>query len=143
MTDPDIDRQVGELICKCKVDLVLMQEAALWIRIGEIDRSHRIVQDDSSSVATYMHGMIHRMEGDYWNANYWFNRVREKQLLESIEESVFALREGTQGELPEGPFSPTEFTTRCEQASRRVSKSNREQLESIAFAEWQGVWNAL
>ena len=46
-------------------------EAMLWIRIGLIDRAHEIVQSATSGSPAYIHGIVHRLEGDYWNAKYW------------------------------------------------------------------------
>jgi hypothetical protein len=43
---------------------------------GDLDGAHVIVQDLTSSNAAYIHGMIHRVEGDFGNARYWFNRAQ-------------------------------------------------------------------
>ena len=44
------------------------------ISIGDLDGAHKLVQDDPSPEAAYLHGMIHREEGDLGNARYWFAR---------------------------------------------------------------------
>jgi hypothetical protein len=48
----------------------------LLLEAGEFERSHSIVQAMSGSDAAYIHGMAHRIEGDFWNAKYWFRRSR-------------------------------------------------------------------
>ena len=53
-----------------------MKEALALIRAGERDGAHQLVQEDSSSEGAYLHGVIHRDEGDYSNARYWFSRAR-------------------------------------------------------------------
>jgi len=80
-------------------------EALLWLKLGTLDPAHGIVQDDVQGLGAYIHGFLHRMEGDYWNANYWFRRVRDPKLNQSILERVH-------------PGTPTadHLTDACEQA---------------------------
>ncbi|MBX7258053.1 MAG: hypothetical protein K1Y02_16955 [Candidatus Hydrogenedentes bacterium] len=49
--------------------------AALWLYIDELDRSHSISQGIEDTTGSYWHGIMHRREGDFGNAHYWFNRV--------------------------------------------------------------------
>jgi hypothetical protein len=49
----------------------------LLLQAGEFERSHSIVQAMSGSDPAYIHGMAHRIEGDFWNAKYWFRRSKK------------------------------------------------------------------
>ena len=49
--------------------------ALLLYRFDALEEAHRIVQNDSSGPGSYLHGMIHRREGDLDNARYWFRRT--------------------------------------------------------------------
>lgn len=50
--------------------------AALWhIEKGDWDAAHALVQDDASRAGAWVHAHIHRMEGDLWNARYWYGRA--------------------------------------------------------------------
>ncbi len=42
---------------------------------GDWDKSHELVQDLGSIEAAWIHGYLHRKEGDDWNANYWYSRA--------------------------------------------------------------------
>ena len=47
----------------------------LFIAAGGLDQAHRIVQEISTGDGAYIHGMVHRIEGDFDNARYWFRRA--------------------------------------------------------------------
>ncbi len=42
---------------------------------GDWDGAHRIVQDDPSAEAAWVHAHLHRVEGDLGNAGYWYRRA--------------------------------------------------------------------
>jgi hypothetical protein len=42
---------------------------------GNWDEAHRIAQEDDSSDAAWVHGYLHRKEGDTSNARYWYARA--------------------------------------------------------------------
>ena len=49
--------------------------AGLWLRINDLDQSHRISQDLATPEGSYLHAIMHRREGDYGNSKYWLRRV--------------------------------------------------------------------
>lgn len=49
---------------------------ALWHEAnGNWELAHRIVQDDGSTDASWVHAYLHRKEGDLSNAGYWYARA--------------------------------------------------------------------
>lgn len=43
--------------------------AALHLANDDIDRAHELAQgDEGNETSDYLHGMLHRREGDYWNS---------------------------------------------------------------------------
>lgn len=50
-------------------------QAAIWLYVDDLDRSHTISQGIPGPVGAYWHGIMHRREGDFWNAKYWFRRA--------------------------------------------------------------------
>jgi hypothetical protein len=50
-------------------------QAGLWLYVDELDRSHAISQNLHSSLGAAWHGVMHRREGDFANAKYWFRRA--------------------------------------------------------------------
>jgi hypothetical protein len=50
--------------------------AAELLAAGDWEAAHRIVQDDPSELAAWMHGIVHLLEGDVSNARYWYSQAR-------------------------------------------------------------------
>lgn len=48
---------------------------SLFYAVDALDDAHRIFQDDPGDLGSYWHGMMHRREGDFDNARYWFRRA--------------------------------------------------------------------
>jgi hypothetical protein len=51
--------------------------AAVWLLHDFLDRSHTISQGLKTREGSFWHGIMHRREGDYQNAKYWFRNVEE------------------------------------------------------------------
>jgi hypothetical protein len=47
-------------------------QAGIWLYVDDLDRSHRISQNIHTPEGSYWHGIMHRREGDFSNAKYWF-----------------------------------------------------------------------
>ena len=49
--------------------------ALWWAAKGGWDAAHRIVQDEPTADAAWVHAYLHRVEGDIGNAGYWYRRA--------------------------------------------------------------------
>ncbi|WP_453953297.1 hypothetical protein [Bradyrhizobium sp. USDA 377] len=56
-----------------------------WAGKGDWDRAHRIVQDESSRDAAWVHAYLHRVEGDLGNAGYWYRQAGQVAAKDSLE----------------------------------------------------------
>jgi hypothetical protein len=52
---------------------------------GRWDAAHRAVQDDDSAEAAWVHAYLHRKEGDFSNAGYWYSRAGKPRFQGSLE----------------------------------------------------------
>ncbi len=59
-------------------------KAALYLKHGFLDESHRISQRIKSSTGSYWHGIMHRHEGDISNSHYWYDRAGDHPVLKQI-----------------------------------------------------------
>lgn len=54
-------------------------EACNLALAGDWDASHNIAQDYSDTTANWIHAVLHKIEGDVWNSNYWYARTAGKK----------------------------------------------------------------
>ncbi|MCK0471641.1 hypothetical protein [Halalkalibacter sp. APA_J-10(15)] len=54
----------------------------------ELELSHSISQGMSEEVGSLWHGMMHRREGDFSNAKYWFRLAGEHAVFSSLYEKA-------------------------------------------------------
>ena len=72
--------------------------ALWWAARDDWDRAHRIVQDETTADAAWVHAYLHRVEGDLSNAGYWYRKAAKPAASGSLqaewEEIVSALLGG-------------------------------------------------
>lgn len=52
-----------------------LDTAIRHLRHGDWQKAHAIVQNDSTDMGCWAHGIVHLLEGDLGNARYWFRRA--------------------------------------------------------------------
>ncbi|WP_127507931.1 hypothetical protein [Paenibacillus humicus] len=72
--------------------LALVSGLHLWN--GSLDRSHELAQNLDTTEGSYLHGMMHRMEGDYGNANYWFRVAGGHPDAQRLQAEAIKLADG-------------------------------------------------
>lgn len=100
--------------------------AGVWLLHDFLDRSHSISQGVETATGSYWHGIMHRREGDFSNAKYWFRRVGAHPALVDVESAATALGYDR--------WDPYDFVDACESASAGGDRSLCEQVQQ---AEWE------
>jgi hypothetical protein len=59
--------------------------ALWWAAKGNWDEAHKIVQDEASADAAWVHAYLHRVEGDLGNAGYWYRQAGKPVAAGSLE----------------------------------------------------------
>ena len=59
--------------------------ALWWAAKGCWDEAHKIVQDEVTDDAAWVHAYLHRVEGDPGNAGYWYRRAGKPVAAGSLE----------------------------------------------------------
>jgi hypothetical protein len=61
--------------------------AALWYAgKGDWEQAHAIAQDVPTRDGSWVHAYLHRVEGDQWNASYWYNRAGKQMPDSGLEQ---------------------------------------------------------
>lgn len=98
-------------------------KSGLWLLHNFLHDSHEISQSIHSPEGSWWHAIMHRTEGDFSNAKYWYRRVGEHEAF---------------GEIESG-FAPFSFVDQCEKEYRGGVLS--EAAQQLAFAEWTALFN--
>jgi hypothetical protein len=72
--------------------------ALWWAAKGQWDDAHKLVQDEETADAAWVHAYLHRVEGDVGNAGYWYRQAGQPVAKGPVETEweriVSALLEG-------------------------------------------------
>jgi hypothetical protein len=53
----------------------ILRQALVHMRSGRWNEAHQIAQNDESTLAAWLHGILHIQEGDLKNAEYWYGKA--------------------------------------------------------------------
>jgi hypothetical protein len=96
--------------------------AALWLYVDDLDRSHTISQQIEDATGSYLHGIMHRREGDFANSHYWFRKAGKHPAM---------------GDVASG-YDPHRFIDDVEAAV--AAGNRREDLVELQRAEWAALF---
>lgn len=75
---------VRQLVAEAPLRENLAAQAALWLYVDELDRSHTISQGIHDATGSFLHGIMHRREGDFSNSHYWMHRAGSHPVWKEI-----------------------------------------------------------
>lgn len=79
--------------------------AGIWLLHDFLDASHSISQALDTPEGSFWHGIMHRCEGDFSNAKYWFHCAGDHPVFEELAKEL-------------GEWDPLDFVDQCQSASR-------------------------
>ena len=66
-------------------DLAAPLVALWWAANGKWDDAHKIVMDEETAEAAWVHAYLHRVEGDLGNAGYWYRQANQPVAKDSLD----------------------------------------------------------
>ena len=103
--------------------------SAIWLLYDFLDESHAISQGIATAEGSFLHGIMHRREGDFSNAKYWFRKVGEHPVYEMLE------AEGAEAGATEA-WDPYSFVDAC-QSALRTGGEEADRCRQLQQREWE------
>ena len=76
-----------------------LSKAVDLLAAGSWQPAHEIVQKEDSTLAAWLHGIVHTLEGDLDNARYWYRRAsRAFPGPKAVQAEITAARRAVEGE---------------------------------------------
>jgi hypothetical protein len=116
--------------------------AGVWLLHDFLDESHTISQAIDTPSGSFWHAILHRREGDFSNAKYWFRHVGQHSAFEPIGQRAaeMAAVRGAESAIKQlttgGAWDPFAFVDLCQGVVRGKSDA-RDLCLDIQQAEWE------
>ncbi len=80
---------------KCPSDLSSTSKVLWSAKAGDWDKAHDDCQNLPDPAGAWIHAWLHRQEGDYGNACYWYSRAGKPAVAEdaSLDEELLQIAE--------------------------------------------------
>ena len=118
--------------------------AGLWLWHDWLDRSHEISQSIPTPTGSYWHAIMHRREGDFSNAKYWYARCRRHPVLELIPVMAGAMPGGGAAgglhQVIDGAWDADSFVDAVEAVHRKPEDPLYAAAVGLQRLEWQALF---
>ncbi len=108
--------------------------SGLLLYFSCLTEAHDLLHTIPSVDGAYWHGIMHRMEGDAFNAGYWFRRIGPHPVFPALHRAAAQL-----GYVQGPAWDPVGFVRFCEPFGKSAAaQTDAERLAmDIQLAEWQ------
>ena len=116
--------------------------AGIWLLHDYLDESHSISQGIDTPSGSFWHAIMHRREGDFSNAKYWFRHVGGHPIYKALEmrAAEIAAQHGEAAVVQQlsvgNKWHSAGFVDLC-QTAQRGRASTRDACLDIQQVEWE------
>jgi len=103
--------------------------SGLFLYFSCLTEAHELLHRFATVDGFYWHGIMHRMEGDTYNAGYWFRRVGRHPVYPALHREAARL-----GYAQGGEWDPFAFIEFCEASAQA---KDDDLAKRVQLAEWQ------
>jgi hypothetical protein len=116
--------------------------AGLWLWHDWLDSSHTISQSLQSGTGSFWHAIMHRREGDFSNAKYWYARCTNHPVLQTMAPFANDILHPLPADksflrLTQGGWNPNAFVDLVEQLHTRPTDARRPVAVALQKLEWR------
>ena len=98
--------------------------SAIWLLHDFLEESHTISQGLATAEGSFWHGIMHRREGDYSNAKYWFRKVGVHPVYDQLADA----------------WDPFEFVDAC-QSAVHSGGDQADRCRQLQQREWESLFD--
>lgn len=109
----------------------------LLYAVDDLHPAHAIFQEAHSDLGAYWHGMMHRREGDFDNARYWFRRAGAQPFFAALHGAAAA---ASADMARQANWDPYLFMGQCEQA-RFGAEELLPEMRALQRAEFAAIFD--
>jgi hypothetical protein len=119
--------------------------AGLWLWVDDLEESHKIAQEIVSTTGSLWHAILHRREGDFSNAKYWYRRCD----THPVNKMMGAIASSLAGDLISdrgvahaigGSWNPLGFVDLVEAVYRTPADPGHQVAVRLQRAEWDALF---
>jgi hypothetical protein len=119
--------------------------AGLWLRHDGLKECHDIVQDLIGPTGAFWHAIMHRREGDFSNAKYWYARCADHRALRLISSlSLDVVGRDTSDErllkVVSGEYDPDAFVDFVQAVYRHPDTPGYTAAARLQQVEWKALF---
>jgi hypothetical protein len=120
--------------------------AGMWLWFGALAESHSISQDLVSPTGSFWHAIMHRLEGDFSNAKYWYRRCDTHQ----VNRMMGSIASSLAGDLASdrqvahalgGSWNPLGFVDLVQSVHNTPADPRHDLAVRLQRAEWIALFN--
>ena len=117
--------------------LFALVRGGLFYALDALPEAHAIFQEAKDDPGAYWHGMLHRREGDFDNARYWFRRAGVLPFFSEMHRAACA-HSGTMAR--QSNWDPYLFTGQCEQVRFGADDLTGE-MQALQRVEFEAIFD--
>jgi len=161
----DAERKMEGRMAKASAEHKCALRAGMWLLADDLDRAHKICQDIATPYGSAWHAVMHRREGDFSNALYWWRLARDVRwdgagesdpprarhgVADAVRGVLVKMRDGGvvvptavmwEKELEMRGYDPSRFVELVEAAERESGAGGwRDVLVAVQRVEWMGLF---